>query len=115
MALFFKITNQTYKLKFPSGIDSSAKSLIKHLLTHEINKRYGCGLKGISQIKNHRFFKSIDWDLIKERKWQTVPFIPKISNQLDSSYYMRYSEETSLIQEGESVPISAERDPFLSW
>jgi len=43
MTLFYKITDKNFKIKFPSGIDKGAKSLIKHLLKRDINKRYGCG------------------------------------------------------------------------
>ena len=34
------------KIKFPSGFDSNAKSLIKHLLEADLTKRYG-NLKGV--------------------------------------------------------------------
>ena len=66
------------KIKFPSSFDSNAKSLVKHLLEADLSKRYGNLKGGINDIKNHRFFKTMDWNalLIKALK---APYIPKIS------------------------------------
>ena len=49
------------KLKFPRRFDSKAKSLVKHLLVADLSKRYGNLKRGVNDIKNHRFFKEIDW------------------------------------------------------
>ncbi len=49
------------KIKFPKNINSDAKSLIKHLLTANVTKRYGCLKRGVKDIVEHRFFKEIDW------------------------------------------------------
>ena len=66
-----------HRLKFSSGINSEAKSLIKKLLQPDLTKRYGC-LKNASQdIKDHPFFSIIKWDKLKKKK--IVPFYkPKI-------------------------------------
>jgi len=49
------------KVKFPKDFDSNAKSLVKHLLVADVTQRYGCMKKGVNDIKNHRFFKHLDW------------------------------------------------------
>ena len=56
------------KVKFPIGIDISAKSLIKKLLTPDLTKRYGNLKGGVNDIKNHRFFKGLDWEALLEKK-----------------------------------------------
>ena len=38
-----------------------AKSLVKHLLVADVTKRYGCLRNGANDIKNHRWFKNLDW------------------------------------------------------
>ena len=59
MAIYQKILKG--KIKFPRDFDKDAKSLVKHLLVADVTKRYGC-LKNVSNdIKNHRWFKSLDW------------------------------------------------------
>ena len=50
------------KIKFPSGFDSNAKSLIKHLLDSDLTKRYGNLKNGVKDITGHRFFKNLEWD-----------------------------------------------------
>lgn len=45
------------QLTFPKGFDRGAKSLIKHLVDHDLSKRYGNLKHGVEDIKNHRFFK----------------------------------------------------------
>jgi serine/threonine protein kinase len=65
------------KIKFPSGFDSNAKSLVKHLLEGDLTKRYGNLKGGVNDIKNHRFYKTFSWiDLIDKKL--TAPYIPKV-------------------------------------
>jgi serine/threonine protein kinase len=51
----------TSKILFPENFDSNGKSLIRHLCTHDLSKRYGLVAGGIATIKCHRFFNCIDW------------------------------------------------------
>jgi len=59
MAIYQKILKG--KIKFPKDFEKDAKSLVKHLLVADVTKRYGCLKNGGNDIKNHRWFKSIDW------------------------------------------------------
>jgi protein kinase A len=59
MAIYQKILKG--KIKFPKDFEKDAKSLVKHLLVADVTKRYGCLKNGANDIKNHRWFKSIDW------------------------------------------------------
>ena len=56
------------KIKFPSSFPSNAKSLVKHLLVQDLSKRYGNLKGGVDDIKNHRFFKELDWSAIIKYK-----------------------------------------------
>lgn len=49
------------KIKFPRDFDKNAKSLVKHLLVSDVTKRYGCLKNAANDIKNHRWFKNLDW------------------------------------------------------
>jgi len=44
------------KIKFGSGFDKDAKSLIKHLLVGDLSKRYGTLVNGVNDVKSHRWF-----------------------------------------------------------
>lgn len=52
-------------IPFPKEFHSDAKSIISHLTKHDLTKRYGNLKDGVDDIKNHRFFKSIDFNEIK--------------------------------------------------
>jgi serine/threonine protein kinase len=56
------------KIKFPKNIEKyiliisrDSKSLVKHLLTADVTKRYGCLKNGVKDIIEHRWFKGFDW------------------------------------------------------
>ena len=52
------------KLKFPRDFDKNAKSLIKKLCDHDLSKRLGNLKDGVKDIKEHKFFKGLDWDAL---------------------------------------------------
>lgn len=62
-------------LKFPEGsnISFAAKDLIRGLLTKDPQKRLGFK-RGATEIKQHPFFESVNWALIRST---TPPQIPK--------------------------------------
>lgn len=73
MAIYQKILKG--KIKFPKDFEKDAKSLVKHLLVADVTKRYGCLKNGANDVKNHRWFKAIDWYKISQRK-VPAPFLP---------------------------------------
>ena len=61
MMIYRKILKSN--IQFPSGFDSDAKSIIKHLLEADhLSKRYGNLKNGVKGIIGYRFFKNIEWD-----------------------------------------------------
>ena len=97
------------KIKFHSGFDSNAKSIIKHLLDSDLTKRYGNLKNGVKDITTHRFFKNIDWDKLL-RKEITTPYIPKVKSNNDISNFSAYPDSDNPAQ-----AIKKEEDPFLDW
>ena len=98
------------KIKFPSKFDSSAKSIIKHLLDVDLTKRYGNLSKGVDDIKNHRFFKGFDWDKLLLMEIQPF-YIPKVNSDGDVSNFSKYVED-------DFTPVKEfkkENDPFINW
>ena len=85
----YKVLNWKKYLKIPSKIKISkeAEDLIKKLINNS-NERLG--LRGSEEIKSHPFFKGIDWDNIRNTK---APFIPKLKNDYDNSYFETYKIE----------------------
>jgi len=69
---------------FPNFISEDAKDIISKLLEYEPKKRLGYGNNGIDDIKNHKFFKDINWDDIYNKKAKVEEkYIPKIDGKLD--------------------------------
>lgn len=62
MAIYQKILKG--KVKFPRQFDKNAKSIVKHLLVADLSKRYGNLKNGVNDIKQHRWFAQIDWNLL---------------------------------------------------
>ena len=73
-------------IKFYYTDSKEAKSFIKDLLAFKPEKRLGFGQKGINDIKNHPFFKGIDWDKALRKEYRP-PFIPELSDDLDLKYF----------------------------
>ena len=97
------------KIKFPSGFDSNAKSIIKHLLDADLTKRYGNLKNGVKDITGHRFFKGFDWaKLIK--KELTPPYKPKVKGDNDITNFSAYPDSDNT-----APSIKKEDDPFLDW
>lgn len=77
------------KLKIPkitpydSKLSHKLKNLIKELLQHEPEKRLGFN-GGATDIKDHPYFKHIEFQLLKNQK---PPIIPSLNGILDCHYF----------------------------
>ncbi|EFA81478.1 putative protein serine/threonine kinase [Heterostelium album PN500] len=74
------------KLKFPKFISPQAKSVITALLIKDPKKRLGCDGNGTQKIKQHPFFKSIQWRKLEAREIE-APFVPKTTDVGDISNF----------------------------
>lgn len=69
----------TEKVLIPENISKDAIDLISKLLNPNPLERLGSGKKGISEIKKHKFFATIDWKKISKKEYP-VPFFPNIKS-----------------------------------
>ena len=97
------------KIKFPSGFDSNAKSIIKHLLDADLTKRYGNLKNGVKDITGHRFFKGFEWDKLLKKEL-TPPYVPTVKSNDDISNFSQYPDS-----DNPAPQIKKEEDPFLDW
>ena len=97
------------KINFPKTINKDAKSLIKHLLTQDTTKRFGCLKNGVKDILNHRFFEGFD---LKNFVYLSMPapYKPDIKSDDDTSNFEKYPESDT-----ESPSVDKKNDPFLKW
>lgn len=66
------------------------QDLIRKLLCLDPSKRIGAS--SIEEIKNHPWFKGIDWEHIEDI---SLPFIPELNGKTDTSYFIPPDEDIS--------------------
>ncbi|CAL1369419.1 unnamed protein product [Linum trigynum] len=75
----------------PDEMSPEAEDIIDRLLTEDPHMRLGA--RGASEVKQHPFFKDINWDTLARQK---AAFVPSSDSALDTSYFTsRYTWNTS--------------------
>ncbi|GMM33941.1 hypothetical protein DASC09_012660 [Saccharomycopsis crataegensis] len=80
---YMKIVNWRQSLEFPDDVHLSIESedLIKKFLCDNKNR---IGLNGAVEIKNHAFFRGVDWATIRQIQ---APFIPRLNSITDTRFF----------------------------
>ncbi|KAI8646229.1 camp-dependent protein kinase 3 [Parasitella parasitica] len=78
-------------ISFPSYMSSDAVDLLQSLLKLNPSERYGNLKDGANDIKNHAWFKNIDFNQAMARKL-TPPFTPDIKFDGDTHCFASYEE-----------------------
>lgn len=66
----------------PEEMSQEAQDLIDHLLTEDPNQRLGA--QGAAEVKQHPYFRDINWDTLARQK---AAFVPASESPLDTSYF----------------------------
>ncbi|TPP39591.1 Protein kinase C [Fasciola gigantica] len=74
----------TREILYPRHISREAMHICKGLLTRDPGGRLGCGSRGERDIREHQFYRHIDWHKIATRQVQP-PFKPRIKDRHDVS------------------------------
>lgn len=76
-------------ISWPRHVDPVAKDLIRKLLVQDRTKRLGNMKGGAVDVKNHKWFRHLDWNEVYHRKL-TAPIIPEISHLGDTRNFVEY-------------------------
>jgi len=100
----------TEPLKWPEDVDASpeCKKIVKKLLSREADKRLGAGQTGAQEIRQHKFFKDIQFSLIRN---ESPPMVPPVKDPLDMSQYGPLKEDDEDVALDESK-MTATQNPF---
>lgn len=99
------------KIEFPRHFDLNAKDLIKKLLTPDRTKRFGCLKNGAEDIKQHKWFKGVEWDRMLQRKVKP-PYVPAYKAPNDTSNFDKYPDS----EDDSAGPLDAkDREAFKDF
>jgi serine/threonine protein kinase len=68
---------QFASVKYPKDLSEESIACVKAFLERDPIKRLGMESSAYGSIKNHRFFRSINWQKLENRQIQP-PFIPSV-------------------------------------
>jgi len=78
---------KTLNIPEESNLSPEARDILKRLLCDADNR---LGANGVQEIKNHPFFRGLDWKNLRNQK---APFIPTIADDEDCSRFDDFEEE----------------------
>ena len=73
-------------LRFPPNVNPVAINLISQLLNVNPKKRLGYGEEDAETIKNHPYFKGVEWEKYWNKEIE-APFLPNLNDEMDLKYF----------------------------
>jgi serine/threonine protein kinase len=113
----YKLEVDTYLKPIEKHKKLSAKAfdLITGLLSPDPQKRLGSSLKDAEEIKEHEFFKGVNWKRMLDKKFKP-PFIPIIRNDTDfSNFDKTFLEEDPNSYSSNLFPTSLTSDNYQNF
>lgn len=82
------VTERVLKAKLPvkKYLTPDARDILKRLLNRKVENRLGYGASDAEAIKQHRFFSTVDWSAVLERR-TVPPFRPALQGDDDVSNF----------------------------
>uniref|UniRef100_A0A2K5QVI3 non-specific serine/threonine protein kinase n=4 Tax=Platyrrhini TaxID=9479 RepID=A0A2K5QVI3_CEBIM len=74
------------EIRFPRTLSPEAKSLLAGLLKKDPKQRLGGGPSDAQEVMEHRFFLSINWQDVVQKKL-LPPFKPQVTSEVDTRYF----------------------------
>uniref|UniRef100_A0A1J3FTE5 non-specific serine/threonine protein kinase n=2 Tax=Noccaea caerulescens TaxID=107243 RepID=A0A1J3FTE5_NOCCA len=103
------------KIKLPQFLSSEAHALLKGLLQKEPERRLGSGPSGAEEIKQHKWFKGMNWKKVEAREVKPS-FKPEVSGRQCIANFDKCWTEMSVLDSPASSPSSDPKaNPFTNF
>jgi len=112
--MYRKILQDPLHFPGPEIVPNDAKSLLIRLLDRDPARRLGAN--GAAEIKSHRFFETVDWKRLLQKKIQPT-FRPNVMNAMDTANFDReFTDEvpTDSVVDGDFLSQSVQQQ-FTGW
>ena len=93
------------ELKIPNFVSKEAGELLRRLLERNPNKRLGGMGRDASEIKEHPYFKDVDWKKIYEKKIKAPNFVNYMDKTIKYYHRPRLFANDDLLNKTEDKPI----------
>uniref|UniRef100_A0A8C8CMZ2 non-specific serine/threonine protein kinase n=1 Tax=Oncorhynchus tshawytscha TaxID=74940 RepID=A0A8C8CMZ2_ONCTS len=74
------------EIRFPKNLAPEGRALLSGLLKKDPKQRLGGGPDDAKEVMSHKFFTSINWQDVVDRKL-TPPFKPQVTSETDTRYF----------------------------
>ncbi|PIO70017.1 protein kinase domain protein [Teladorsagia circumcincta] len=103
------------RLTLPAYLSVEARDLIKRLLKRHVETRLGAGPDDAEEIKQHPFFRHLNWNLVFARELEP-PFKPEMKSEEDASLFdTRFTKMTPVDSPCESTFSFTGDNPFVGF
>ncbi|XP_039290685.1 cAMP-dependent protein kinase catalytic subunit alpha-like [Nilaparvata lugens] len=83
------------RFKYASSFTNELCDLLSHILQTDVSKRYGILKNGVNDIKNHQWFRPVEWLGILNHR-VVAPYTPDITNPADTSNFYKTTTDFDL-------------------
>ncbi|KAF6030807.1 RPS6KB1 [Bugula neritina] len=103
------------KLSLPPYLSNEARSLIKKLLKKNVSERLGAGPDDSAALRDHLFFRHINWDDCRNLKLEP-PFKPNVTSEEDVSQFdTKFTRQTPVDSPDDNMLSESANAVFLGF